>query len=397
MTGLYRTPMRPVVVMPRSQPPMPPSLQTPRWARPRRDSLGATGLYRPASQRQSFVSFQTPVHDRATVSFQLPPDSSPRLDSLSRPGTSPRARAEGVGTHKYQGYEVMSPVRVAESTPAASVRTALTSSSTGATAAAAAAVAAASTYNTPVRAKPTLDCLQGGGCEVWFHSPQNSAHPITPYAEIYGVHPRFFHFDSNGHMVPSWLEGQSPKNRPCVDTSPETQARVDQILGDASTDTREEVAIAVRSAWESTGCSNTEDACGSSGTQSTAASDSESRTSSTHIPRATLHLAAAQKPEAVPRTPKRADMANVSCARGSQGPAARQLFACTSPALLECSSPAGRPAQVPRVMPRTPSARATNSLAASARGAAASAGGSIPLPLQSGSRNQVSYATGIKY
>lgn len=31
----------------------------------------------------------------------------------------------------------------------------------------------------------------------------NSAHPITPYAEVYGVHPRFFNFDRSGNKVSS--------------------------------------------------------------------------------------------------------------------------------------------------------------------------------------------------
>lgn len=34
---------------------------------------------------------------------------------------------------------------------------------------------------------------------VWFNSPLNSAVDITPYSQIYGVHPRFFNFDENGN------------------------------------------------------------------------------------------------------------------------------------------------------------------------------------------------------
>lgn len=35
---------------------------------------------------------------------------------------------------------------------------------------------------------------------VWFNSPLNSAIDITPYSKIYGLHPRFFNFDSSGSM-----------------------------------------------------------------------------------------------------------------------------------------------------------------------------------------------------
>jgi len=35
---------------------------------------------------------------------------------------------------------------------------------------------------------------------VWFNSPLNSAIEITPYSRVYGVHPRFFDFDSLGAM-----------------------------------------------------------------------------------------------------------------------------------------------------------------------------------------------------
>jgi len=36
---------------------------------------------------------------------------------------------------------------------------------------------------------------------VRFNSSANSVHPITPYAEIYGAHPRTFHFDSDGNKI----------------------------------------------------------------------------------------------------------------------------------------------------------------------------------------------------
>jgi len=39
---------------------------------------------------------------------------------------------------------------------------------------------------------------------VWFNSPMNSSHPVTPYSEVYGVHPKFFHFDRSGNKVSPW-------------------------------------------------------------------------------------------------------------------------------------------------------------------------------------------------
>merc|ERR1719162_2125010 len=35
---------------------------------------------------------------------------------------------------------------------------------------------------------------------VWFNSPLNSAVDITPYSQIYGMHPKFFNFDAQGSM-----------------------------------------------------------------------------------------------------------------------------------------------------------------------------------------------------
>lgn len=35
---------------------------------------------------------------------------------------------------------------------------------------------------------------------VWFNSAHNSAIDITPYSQVYGLHPRFFNFDENGDM-----------------------------------------------------------------------------------------------------------------------------------------------------------------------------------------------------
>lgn len=42
----------------------------------------------------------------------------------------------------------------------------------------------------------------GGSPHVWFNRYRNSQHDITPYAEIYGLHPRFFNFNEQGEMVP---------------------------------------------------------------------------------------------------------------------------------------------------------------------------------------------------
>mmetsp|Transcript_153989 Transcript_153989/g.266696 ORF Transcript_153989/g.266696 Transcript_153989/m.266696 type:complete len:254 (+) Transcript_153989:1-762(+) len=39
-------------------------------------------------------------------------------------------------------------------------------------------------------------------CErhVWFHSPANSSAAVTPYGQVYGIHPRFFNFCEGGAM-----------------------------------------------------------------------------------------------------------------------------------------------------------------------------------------------------
>eukprot|EP00747_Dinoflagellata_sp_TGD_P119135 gnl/TRDRNA2_/TRDRNA2_172955_c0_seq12.p1 gnl/TRDRNA2_/TRDRNA2_172955_c0~~gnl/TRDRNA2_/TRDRNA2_172955_c0_seq12.p1 ORF type:complete len:370 (-),score=24.98 gnl/TRDRNA2_/TRDRNA2_172955_c0_seq12:128-1102(-) len=37
--------------------------------------------------------------------------------------------------------------------------------------------------------------------KVWFCSPMNSAHDITPYSKIFGMHPRYFNWDAQGEMV----------------------------------------------------------------------------------------------------------------------------------------------------------------------------------------------------
>lgn len=49
---------------------------------------------------------------------------------------------------------------------------------------------------------------------VWFNSPLNSDHPITPYSEVYGVHPRFFNFDRAGNKVSPYLDAGSPTGSP---------------------------------------------------------------------------------------------------------------------------------------------------------------------------------------
>jgi hypothetical protein len=41
-----------------------------------------------------------------------------------------------------------------------------------------------------------------GSPHVWFNKYNDSQHDITPYAEIYGVHPRLFNFNEQGDMVP---------------------------------------------------------------------------------------------------------------------------------------------------------------------------------------------------
>eukprot|EP00928_Gymnodinium_smaydae_P010524 TRINITY_DN13976_c1_g1_i1.p3 TRINITY_DN13976_c1_g1~~TRINITY_DN13976_c1_g1_i1.p3 ORF type:complete len:102 (-),score=34.89 TRINITY_DN13976_c1_g1_i1:275-580(-) len=38
---------------------------------------------------------------------------------------------------------------------------------------------------------------------VWFCSPSNSIVAVTPYAQVYGIHPRYFDFDELGQMKPS--------------------------------------------------------------------------------------------------------------------------------------------------------------------------------------------------
>mmetsp|Transcript_108219 Transcript_108219/g.304958 ORF Transcript_108219/g.304958 Transcript_108219/m.304958 type:complete len:335 (+) Transcript_108219:43-1047(+) len=38
---------------------------------------------------------------------------------------------------------------------------------------------------------------------VWFNSPLNSSVAITPYAQVYGIHPRYFQFDAGGSMQPT--------------------------------------------------------------------------------------------------------------------------------------------------------------------------------------------------
>lgn len=39
----------------------------------------------------------------------------------------------------------------------------------------------------------------GGTRRVWFNLDMNEACPVTPYSEVYGMHPRDFHFDGEGH------------------------------------------------------------------------------------------------------------------------------------------------------------------------------------------------------
>merc|ERR1719329_391955 len=64
---------------------------------------------------------------------------------------------------------------------------------------------------------------------VWFNSALNSAVDITPYSQVYGLHPRFFNFDENGDMqlsacADTWRPNStspvaaipSPCRAPCV-------------------------------------------------------------------------------------------------------------------------------------------------------------------------------------
>jgi len=100
---------------------------------------------------------------------------------------------------------------------------------------AAAAAACCRAGETGPRGTPTAAARQAWGPmppqadHVWFNSPLNSAVEITPYSQIYGIHPRFFNFDEDGSMQPSacadpWRQGpgtpvtacQSPCASPVV-------------------------------------------------------------------------------------------------------------------------------------------------------------------------------------
>jgi len=50
---------------------------------------------------------------------------------------------------------------------------------------------------------PSLGTPQHVPGHVWFNFKMNSSSPITPYSEIYGQHPRLFHFDDTGVMHPA--------------------------------------------------------------------------------------------------------------------------------------------------------------------------------------------------
>merc|ERR1712217_782809 len=47
---------------------------------------------------------------------------------------------------------------------------------------------------------------QGKPGHISFRSPLGSPVAITPYSEIYGVHPRLFDFRSDGQMQPAGLD-----------------------------------------------------------------------------------------------------------------------------------------------------------------------------------------------
>lgn len=51
----------------------------------------------------------------------------------------------------------------------------------------------------PSQSQSPFSCEYRPG-HVWFSSPSNTSVDITPYSSIYGIHPRFFHFDENGSM-----------------------------------------------------------------------------------------------------------------------------------------------------------------------------------------------------
>lgn len=74
-------------------------------------------------------------------------------------------------------------------------------------------------YSTPVpshrlqQSSPRmLHALPNGSPHVWFNRQRDSEHDITPYAEIYGVHPRFFNFNEQGDMIPPSPPSKMPKS-----------------------------------------------------------------------------------------------------------------------------------------------------------------------------------------
>jgi len=59
----------------------------------------------------------------------------------------------------------------------------------------------------PDTSKKTIASTSREPRHVCFNSPANSVHPITPYAEIYGAHPRTFNFDRAGNQVSADMFG----------------------------------------------------------------------------------------------------------------------------------------------------------------------------------------------
>lgn len=57
--------------------------------------------------------------------------------------------------------------------------------------------------HTPVADLPADVGVPTFGGRVWFNSPLNSTVVVSPYAQVYGIHPRFFHFDASGAMQPT--------------------------------------------------------------------------------------------------------------------------------------------------------------------------------------------------
>eukprot|EP00419_Tripos_fusus_P009811 CAMPEP_0172663996 /NCGR_PEP_ID=MMETSP1074-20121228/6296_1 /TAXON_ID=2916 /ORGANISM="Ceratium fusus, Strain PA161109" /LENGTH=334 /DNA_ID=CAMNT_0013480075 /DNA_START=28 /DNA_END=1032 /DNA_ORIENTATION=- len=60
--------------------------------------------------------------------------------------------------------------------------------------------AAHSPAGTAAALSPPAAMQPGTEGHVWFNSPMNTSIDVTPYSQVYGLHPRFFHFDGSGSM-----------------------------------------------------------------------------------------------------------------------------------------------------------------------------------------------------